>query len=61
MSTVPVDLDIIICNMFYTTQKGNEWFQDDRLIFVRLISFCIFVILCVEETYYFICVNIVMQ
>jgi hypothetical protein len=43
MFTVPVYLDIIMCNMFYTTQKGNEWFQDDRLIFVRLTSFCIFV------------------
>jgi hypothetical protein len=26
-----------------------------------MIRFCIFVVLCVDETYYFICVKIVMQ
>ena len=47
---------------FYWLYKAlNTHYEYKSTVQVCYSKMCIFVVLCVDETYYFICVNIVMQ
>jgi hypothetical protein len=47
---------------FYWLYKAlNTHYETKSTVQVWYSKMCIFVVLCVDETYYFICVNIVMQ
>jgi hypothetical protein len=46
---------------FYWLYKALNTHKSTVHVNVWYLKMCIFVVLCFDETYYFICVNIVMQ
>ena len=50
-----------IGSFYWLYRALNTHYEYKSTVQVWYSKMCIFVVLCVDETYYFICVNIVMQ